>query len=57
MADEPGCLSQIDGRKAGAYGTIDAEGLSGDPLGKMHLRRLAVRDARWRMGRRSERIG
>ena len=38
-------LSQIDGRKAGAYGTIDAEGLSGDPLGKMHLRRLAVRDA------------
>jgi translocation and assembly module TamB len=38
-------LSQIDGRKAGAYGTIDAEGLSGDPLGKMYLRRLAVRDA------------
>lgn len=38
-------LSQIDGRKAGAYGTIDAEGLSGDPLGKMHLRRLAVADA------------
>ncbi|MEZ6001250.1 translocation/assembly module TamB domain-containing protein [Hyphomonas sp.] len=38
-------LSQIDGRKAGAYGTIDAEGLSGDPLGRMHLRRLAVRDA------------
>ena len=37
-------LSQIDGRKAGAYGTIDAEGLSGDPLGKMYLRRLAVRD-------------
>jgi translocation and assembly module TamB len=38
-------LSQIDGRKAGAYGAIDAEGLSGDPLGKMYLRRLAVRDA------------
>nr|WP_321361568.1 translocation/assembly module TamB domain-containing protein [uncultured Hyphomonas sp.] len=38
-------LSQIDGRKAGAYGTIDAKGLSGDPLGKMHLSRLAVRDA------------
>jgi translocation and assembly module TamB len=38
-------LSQIDGRKAGAYGTIDAEGLSGDPLGKMYLRRFAVRDA------------
>ena len=38
-------LSQIDGRKAGVYGTIDAEGLSGDPLGKMYLRRLAVRDA------------
>jgi translocation and assembly module TamB len=38
-------LSQIDGRKAGAYGTIEAEGLSGDPLGKMYLRRLAVRDA------------
>ncbi|WP_321489138.1 translocation/assembly module TamB domain-containing protein [uncultured Hyphomonas sp.] len=39
-------LSQIDGRKAGAYGTIDAKGLSGDPLGKMYLRRLAVRDAK-----------
>ena len=38
-------LSQIDGRKAGAYGTLEAEGLSGDPLGKLYLRRLAVRDA------------
>jgi len=37
-------LSQIDGRKAGAYGTIDAKGLSGDPLGKLYLSRLAVRD-------------
>ncbi|KJS24806.1 MAG: hypothetical protein VR75_13560 [Hyphomonadaceae bacterium BRH_c29] len=37
-------LSQIDGRKAGAYGTIDAKGLSGDPLGKLYLSRLSVRD-------------
>ena len=38
-------LSQIDGRKAGNYGTLEAEGLTGDPLGRMQLRRLAVRDA------------
>ena len=38
-------LSQIDGRKAGRYGTLTAEGLSGDPLGKLYLRRLSLRDS------------
>lgn len=38
-------LSQIDGRKAGAYGIIRAEGLSGDPLGRLYLRRLALQDS------------
>jgi len=38
-------LSQIDGRKAGSYGTLSAERLTGDPLGRMQLRRLAVHDA------------
>ena len=38
-------LSQIDGRRAGAYGTIEAEGLSGDPMDKAYLRRLAIRDS------------
>lgn len=38
-------LAQINGRKAGAYGTISAEGLSGDPLGKLYLRNLTLQDA------------
>ena len=37
-------LSQIDGRSAGGYGTIHAEGLEGDPLGDLTLRRLSVSD-------------
>ena len=39
-------LSRLNGQEAGRYGTLSAEGLSGDLLGRMHLQRLAVADAK-----------
>ncbi len=36
--------SQIEGRKAGRYGTISIDGLSGDPLSELHVDRLTLRD-------------
>ncbi|MCA8900354.1 MAG: translocation/assembly module TamB domain-containing protein [Hyphomonas sp.] len=38
-------LSRINGQEAGRYGTLQAEGLTGDVLGRLHLGRLSVRDA------------
>ncbi|MEZ5997940.1 MAG: translocation/assembly module TamB domain-containing protein [Hyphomonas sp.] len=38
-------LQRLDGAKAGRYGTIHADGLSGDLLGKLHLDRLSIADA------------
>ena len=38
-------LSQIDGREIGSLGTISAEGLTGDPLNRMHLNHLTIADS------------
>ncbi|MBU1288104.1 MAG: translocation/assembly module TamB domain-containing protein [Alphaproteobacteria bacterium] len=38
-------LSQIDGREIGSLGTISAEGLTGDPLNRMHLNHLSIADS------------
>ncbi len=37
--------SQIDGRKAGSFGRIDIEGLSGDPLDRFGAARITLTDA------------